>query len=147
MRRGRRVRLALGAPLAYHGAMPHASRPRRPARPALAALAACSALAGSCSEPARERSAANATGAEVFRVNCAACHGPQGEGSSMGLGPRLVGLAEHWTVERLVEYVDDPAAFAAKDPRLGQRPMPAIARSVSAADRRALAEHVLRLMR
>ena len=64
----------------------------------------------------------------------------------MGLGPSLEGVREHWSVEELVRYVDDPAAYARGRPRLGARKMPAISDAVTAEERRILAAYALELM-
>lgn len=102
------------------------------------ALGACSGGGGA---PAGER-----TGAQVFEQSCSACHGPNGEGSPLGLGPAYAGLRQYWDTERLLRYLENPAAYAATDPRLGKRPMPAIQPNVTPAERQRLAEFVLARM-
>jgi mono/diheme cytochrome c family protein len=87
-------------------------------------------------------------GAKLFQTQgCVACHGAGGEGGA--LGPPLRELATHWTRERLVAYLADPAAVVAGDPRLRELgkaymvPMPPI--RAPASDRAALADYVLSL--
>lgn len=41
-------------------------------------------------------------GAEVYRMSCASCHGPRGQG---GVGPSLVGIAERRTLEEHLKIV------------------------------------------
>lgn len=112
--------------------------PRRKGR-----LAALALVLPACSPdgPRDEQS-----GPELYRVHCAQCHGSAGKGSPLGLGPGLAGAGEHWDAASLLVYLDDPAAYAARDERLGARPMPALAPAVPPEARRRLVEHVLRLM-
>jgi len=86
-------------------------------------------------------------GATLFRrQGCVACHGPSGQGSS--LAPALNGLSAHWTVEKLVQYLADPEAYAAGDPRLHaqaeafRQPMPGYDR-LSVEERTALGAWLL----
>jgi len=87
------------------------------------------------------------TGAGLFRAHCAACHGSYGAGSAMGMGPTLRGVAEHWAAASLAAYLSDPAGAAASIDRLGSRPMPAWPDSLTSAERAALVDHTLGLMR
>ena len=65
----------------------------------------------------RQQPPPGASGAEIYRLqNCANCHGEEREGTRRG--PPLAGLDEHWTAERLAEYLSDPGATIAGDARL-----------------------------
>jgi len=76
---------------------------------ALALAGAATACAGGGSGPM--------TGAELYRARaCHTCHGGSGEGRS--IGPPLVGLAEHWTVEDLAAYLAEPRSFVERSERL-----------------------------
>ena len=55
-------------------------------------------------------------GALYSAQGCAACHGERGEGKV--LGPPLVGVEAHWTVESLADFLADPRAGLSSDPRL-----------------------------
>ena len=80
---------------------------------ALTALVACSAETETTDAPRSK-----ATGEMLFESqNCQTCHGPRGVGLP-GMGPKLQGVAELWTVETMSEYLADPEAYAQKDPRL-----------------------------
>jgi mono/diheme cytochrome c family protein len=58
-----------------------------------------------------------ATGDLIYELqNCANCHAADGAGTSRG--PALVGLAEHWTAERLAAFLEEPAVFLERDARL-----------------------------
>ena len=52
-------------------------------------------------------------------LNCASCHGEDREGKRSG--PPLEGLAESWSVEKIVSYREDPDAMIRVDPRLAYR--------------------------
>jgi mono/diheme cytochrome c family protein len=52
-------------------------------------------------------------------LNCASCHGEDREGKRSG--PPLTELAEHWTPEDLVSYLEDPDAAVRSNPRLAYR--------------------------
>lgn len=52
-------------------------------------------------------------------LNCGSCHGENREGKRSG--PPLAGLAEHWTADQLVSYLEDPDAMIKADPRLAYR--------------------------
>ena len=52
-------------------------------------------------------------------LNCGSCHGENREGKRSG--PALNGLAEIWTVEKIVSYLEDPDAMIKADPRLAYR--------------------------
>jgi cytochrome c2 len=85
-------------------------------------------------------------GATAFAErSCAQCHGANGTGA-FPLGPDLTDKGVHWDAERLGEYLADPQAFAAKDPRLGGKNMPALPGDVDAEEHEALIAHVLSLM-
>ncbi len=59
-------------------------------------------------------------GAALFLSrNCVTCHGPEAEGQPTG--PELRDLDEYYTVETLVEYLNDPDAVVARDQRLRKR--------------------------
>jgi len=112
---------------------------------ALVALGAALGAVG-CSSGPEQGDYSSQSGAQLFQsTGCATCHGKDGRGF-MGLAPSYAGLARYWTKDRLLQYIADPAAFAKADPRLGQRPMPAIAADVPTAARERLVEHVLTLM-
>jgi len=52
-------------------------------------------------------------------LNCGSCHGDHREGKRSG--PVLTGLAEHWTADRLVSYLNDPDAMIKADTRLAYK--------------------------
>lgn len=52
-------------------------------------------------------------------LNCASCHGEHREGQRSG--PELMGLAEHWTPDRMVSYLEDPDGMIKRDPRLAYK--------------------------
>jgi mono/diheme cytochrome c family protein len=52
-------------------------------------------------------------------LNCASCHGEDREGKRAG--PPLVGLAAHWTADKLVRYLEDPDAMVRSDPYIASR--------------------------
>lgn len=52
-------------------------------------------------------------------LNCGSCHGENREGKRSG--PALTGLAEHWTADTIVSYLEDPDAMLKADPRLAYR--------------------------
>lgn len=57
-------------------------------------------------------------GAAIYtKANCAMCHGIDRGGKPMG--PALLTLKQNWTVDKLSEYLSDPAGFTANDSRLG----------------------------
>jgi mono/diheme cytochrome c family protein len=97
----------------------------------------------SCSD---SKTTSGPNGKKLFATNCALCHGHSGQGGPMNLGPSYKGIAQHWDTDKLVEYIADPKAFAAKVDRLGKREMTAVADSVTAQERQALAEYALTLM-
>lgn len=85
-------------------------------------------------------------GAALFhRLACVSCHGPEG-GGKPALGPAIREAGEHWDAESLKRYLRDPAGYAARDPRLGTRPMPAIPAATTEEELDRLVEHVLELM-
>jgi len=92
---------------------------------------------------------AGADGRRLFTQQaCTTCHGDQGQGSM--LGPPLANAHANWTREKLVEYLSDPQAFAANDPRLAQQgkkyfqPMPSY-KALKPEERSSLADYVLAL--
>jgi mono/diheme cytochrome c family protein len=112
--------------------------------PALAAALALAACSGS--DPRAEDSG---TGKELFRVQaCATCHGDHGQGSM--LAPALTAAHTQWTRETLVQYLNDPQGYAAKDARLSKQgtsyfqPMPTY-KMLKPEERASLAEYVLSL--
>ena len=90
-------------------------------------------------------SSADASGEELYGIWCASCHGGDGRGF-MGLGSSFAGVRQFWEEDDLLEYIADPKAFAAGDPRLGRRPMAAINATVPDAARERLVAHALSLM-
>lgn len=52
-------------------------------------------------------------------LNCASCHGDDREGQRSG--PALIGLAKHWSVDGLVDYLTDPDAVVKANPRLSYK--------------------------
>ena len=113
----------------------------------LVATSALLALAIACSSSSGKGGYETQSGEELYKsAGCSACHGADGSGSRLNLGPALGGLREHWTKEKLLAYMGDPAAFAAGDARLGQRTMPAIGVDVPPEARDRLADHVLSMM-
>jgi len=83
------------------------------------------AVVSSCGESSEETEPAEpvisaemiAVGKTIFEDwECATCHGDDREGTEGG--PPLTGLAAHWTVETLAQYVTDPEVFVEKDARL-----------------------------
>lgn len=83
---------------------------------ALVALLGLTALLLPACDGAPAKDPGTLTGAELFQANCARCHGRAGEGSF--LAPELSRVSEHWDVERLSDYIRDPAKVIAEDPRL-----------------------------
>jgi len=86
-------------------------------------------------------------GETVYRSEgCVQCHMLDGRGSN--LAPTLHGKKQHWTRERLIAYVKDPATIAAQDPRLVEQgrpyrlPMPKL-RLENPAEYENLADYVL----
>jgi cytochrome c2 len=82
----------------------------------LAALAlAAAACGGAPSSPAARTAAAS--GETNYRSRtCWRCHGADRSGTE--IGPPLHDLARSWDAESLERYIDDPAPFRARDPRL-----------------------------
>lgn len=85
-------------------------------------------------------------GADVYlSAKCATCHGGEREGGSMA--PALVGLTGNWDTTTLEQYLTDPEAYAANDPRLNamasQYSLKMPAWQGSAADRAALIDWLL----
>jgi len=99
-----------------------------------------------CSTGNTKAPAGQSKGAELYTSNCAQCHGKDGTGGFMNLGPSLKGIASFWDSERLLEYIADPRAYSAKVERLGKREMTAVADSVTPDERQWLVEHALSLM-
>ena len=110
-------------------------------------LAAVLGLAGCGGERAPASGAAGGDGGgALYATHCGMCHGADGEGSSMGLGPALVGLAGRWDEERLREYLRDPRGYAETHPDVTTERMPAVSSTVTDDELGALARHSLRLM-
>jgi len=115
------------------------TRPRpRPCAAAALILAACGGSGAGGVEP----------GARLYATyGCASCHGGQGAGGT--LAPPLADLGRYWDREGIADYLRDPRAWLAKDPRLEalqQRfsaQMPAV--SLPEEQRLMLADHVLQL--
>lgn len=55
-----------------------------------------------------------------LQESCEICHGEQTEGVD-GAGPALGDLAPYWSEERLVGYLEDPAAFREANPEFEDR--------------------------
>jgi mono/diheme cytochrome c family protein len=53
-----------------------------------------------------------------FDLGCAKCHGDNREGTRTA--PPLIGLADHWTADRIVSYLSDPNAMVTSDARLAR---------------------------
>jgi len=117
-------------------------------------IAACAALllpsftlsCGSSEEPG---GTAGGPPLAYTQAKCNGCHGAEGGGGM--LGPTLQGIAEHWTVDDLAEFIANPAPFVADRPRLKEMlevdykmQMTANA-TLTESERRALAEWVLSL--
>lgn len=91
-------------------------------RPALAILACTlvflSALA--CSSPTKSTVQDDEDvrqGRQVFlALSCATCHGHDRRGTN--IGPPVLKLRDHWTEERLLQFLRDPASFKQADSRL-----------------------------
>ena len=61
-----------------------------------------------------------ATGDQIYVLqNCKLCHKADGSGGRRG--PKLEDLTRHWSVERLVLYLEDPEQIIADDERLLSR--------------------------
>jgi cytochrome c553 len=86
----------------------------------LVATAAMAAIPGCRGEggppPAADPRSAAAAEALFRDWACGICHGDDRLGTEMA--PPLIGLAEHWTVASLAEYLLDPQAVQERDPRL-----------------------------
>lgn len=102
------------------------------------------AASAACGEA---RGGASAKGAELYKSQaCVTCHAADGAGTVFG--PTLRGVSQHWTREKLVEYLKDPLGYAAKDARLSAQakkyslPMQRFDK-LPPADLDAIAEHVL----
>lgn len=50
---------------------------------------------------------------------CVTCHGMDAHGTNMA--PDLRGKAQHWTREKLVEYLKNPPEYIRKDDRLREQ--------------------------
>ena len=104
----------------------------------------CVLVAYSCNSESTDTG--KLSGKKLFATNCGLCHGKGGEGGMANLGPSYAGIAQHWDADKLLEYIADPKAFAAKVERLGKREMTAVADSVTAEERKAIVEFALTLM-
>ncbi|GEM_PF-586992 len=77
-------------------------------------------VAAACGGKSESQSGQVQHGAELFiSRNCVTCHGPGGEGRPTG--PSLLGLAEHYDVDSMVEYLKNPDAVLQRDARLRER--------------------------
>ncbi len=91
---------------------------RRPLRLLLPVLMLSMAVA--CNQNPEPQARDVQEGAALFvSRNCITCHGPEGEGGVAG--PELTDLAEYYTVETMIEYLNDPDAAVQKDERLRER--------------------------
>ena len=84
-------------------------------------------------------------------ATCWTCHGrPHADMEGLA-GPALSNLDEHWNVDDLADFIDDPEAWVAKDDRLAvmksEYPLPMMKtmRPVSLEDRQLLASWLLTL--
>jgi mono/diheme cytochrome c family protein len=100
-----------------------------------------------CSDDTEAKGAPD--GARLFREQaCVTCHGDRGQGTM--LGPALTNAHAVWTREMLVEYLNDPQAFAQRDERLAKQgkaffqPMPAY-KALKSEERAAVSDFVLGL--
>jgi len=113
-------------------------------RSVIAALGlVCVLAAYSCSS---DSEGTTPSGKKLFATNCAMCHGASGQGSPIGLGPSYDGIAQHWDADKLLEYIANPKAYAAKVERLGKREMTAVPDNVTEEERKAIVEYALMLM-
>ncbi len=85
-------------------------------------------------------------GESLYNANCAACHGKDGRGTALNLGPSFLGIKPHWDESKVLEYIADPKAFASKVERLGKRDMAAVADTVTPEQRKQIVRHALSLM-
>ena len=84
------------------------------------------------------------SGEDIFKVSCAQCHGPRGEGT--GSAPTYRAKRRYWDEEKLLEYIRNPSAYKKKAPHLGNRHMNAVDGTMPDDARRRLVGHVLELM-
>ena len=74
-------------------------------------------LALACASP--QQPPVGADGAQIYALQlCANCHGEAGEGRS--LGPPLRDLGQHWSVDRLADFLADPDRWERDDARLAR---------------------------
>ncbi len=98
----------------------------------LTLLIALLCLAGGCgSQPVEDavtepEPVAPLTAEEMERVQvlveqsiCAECHGENREGSETG--PSLLHVGEHWTEERLAQYINNSELYMASHPEIRER--------------------------
>lgn len=116
----------------------------------LACIVGCAGGGGDAAVP--EAAAPTPSEIETARAvyeneSCGMCHGPGGDGSD--LAPALVDLDGFWDEDRLVRYLENPAAFIEANPAFDDRrdtvfemEMPAYDH-VTEDDRRALARWLL----
>jgi mono/diheme cytochrome c family protein len=78
----------------------------------LAGLAGCGSGGSGSPAPAAPTPAFSSLG-------CATCHAPDGTGTVFG--PALTGKRAFWTKPKLLEYLKNPSAYTAKDPRLSEQ--------------------------
>ena len=93
----------------------------RTTSPAAVSLAVTVVVVASCSKPAAPATAPDAEllarGRKVYEVEaCAACHGAGRRGSDVA--PSLWNLGRHWDEDRLVDFLRNPVAYRARDPRM-----------------------------
>lgn len=98
-----------------------------------------------CADPAEKFAAMD--GEALFKHSCASCHGSDGRAPG-GAAPNFRGKRDDWSVDKIVEYIDDPQAYKKKAgiARLGRKVMPPVNRRMPEDARRRLAEHVIELM-
>ena len=80
---------------------------------------ACVLVCARCKDtaPGPATGATPVSGEAAFRTRtCWRCHGADRSGTE--IGPSLYALARVWDVDSLARYIEDPAPFRARDPRL-----------------------------
>ena len=81
----------------------------------IAVAALLAALA--CGGRSESQDPATRAGRELYRsLGCGGCHGPAREGRRAA--PALQDLAQHWSEESLIAYLEDPDRIKAESPRL-----------------------------
>jgi cytochrome c2 len=70
-------------------------------------------------QPPAQENVAVRHGRQIFlALSCPTCHGHDRSGTN--IGPPILKLRNHWTEERLVQFLRDPASFKQADTRLRQ---------------------------